>query len=309
MQNNSYGYAVSVRVGGKEHRHWERYDIDSDFLIPADSFDFVIGRLGPEAAIPDLSGESCEVVIDGQIVMTGIIGSQRHGKSKGSRELSLSGRDLAGFLVDCSAPQLNVKGMTVLDAAKKLAAPWPQIKAVVLKAENNPALDKIDIEPGETVWQALTHIANSVGLHPWLEPDGTLVVGGADYSSPPVATLCWSRTDSRCNIERMDIEWDTDNRFSEVTFLAQSHGRSGDSAKHDLKWVYKDPTIACACDRRRARYRCGVFSDGAAVYAIPHGWHANRAAAQRGRYLDTRRLPQKGRGGAQAQRQTQRREP
>ncbi|HGA1932900.1 TPA: phage baseplate assembly protein [Neisseria meningitidis] len=224
MQNNSYGYAVSVRVGGKEHRHWERYDIDSDFLIPADSFDFVIGRLGPEAAIPDLSGESCEVVIDGQIVMTGIIGSQRHGKSKGSRELSLSGRDLAGFLVDCSAP-------------------WPQIKAVVLKAENNPALGKIDIEPGETVWQALTHIANSVGLHPWLEPDGTLVVGGADYSSPPVATLCWSRTDSRCNIERMDIEWDTDNRFSEVTFLAQSHGRSGDSAKHDLKWVYKDPTM------------------------------------------------------------------
>lgn len=243
MQNNSYGYAVSVRVGGKEHRHWEHYDIDSDFLIPADSFDFVIGRLGPEAAIPDLSGESCEVVIDGQIVMTGIIGSQRHGKSKGSRELSLSGRDLAGFLVDCSAPQLNVKGMTVLDAAKKLAAPWPQIKAVVLKAENNPALDKIDIEPGETVWQALTHIANSVGLHPWLEPDGTLVVGGADYSSPPVATLCWSRTDSRRNIERMDIEWDTDNRFSEVTFLAQSHGRSGDSAKHDLKWVYKDPTM------------------------------------------------------------------
>lgn len=239
MQNNSYGYAVSVRVGGKEHRHWERYDIDSDFLIPADSFDFVIGRLGPEAAIPDLSGESCEVVIDGQIVMTGIIGSQRHGKSKGSRELSLSGRDLAGFLVDCSAPQLNVKGMTVLDAAKKLAAPWPQIKAVVFKAENNPALDKIDIEPGETVWQALTHIANSVGLHPWLEPDGTLVVGGADYSSPPVATLCWSRTDSRRNIERMDIEWDTDNRFSEVTFLAQSHGRSGDSAKHDLSGCTK----------------------------------------------------------------------
>ncbi len=155
----------------------------------------------------------------------------------------MSGRDLAGFLVDCSAPQLNVKGMTVLDAAKKLAAPWPQIKAVVLKAENNPALDKIDIEPGETVWQALTHIANSVGLYPWLEPDGTLVVGGADYSSPPVATLCWSRTDSRRNIERMDIEWDTDNRFSEVTFLAQSHGRSGDSAKHDLKWVYKDPTM------------------------------------------------------------------
>ena len=41
----------------------------------------------------------------------------------------------------------------------------------------------------------------------------------------------------------MDIEYDTENRFSEVTFLGQSHGRSGDSSKHDLKWVYKDPTM------------------------------------------------------------------
>ena len=39
------------------------------------------------------------------------------------------------------------------------------------------------------------------------------------------------------------IERDIDNRFSEVTFLAQSHGRSGNSAKHDLKWVYKDPSM------------------------------------------------------------------
>lgn len=243
MQNNSYGYTVAVRVGGKEYGHWQSYNIDSDFLIPADSFDFRVGLPREERQIPDLTGESCEVVIDGETVLTGIIGTQRHGKEKGGRDLSLSGRDLAGFLVDCSAPQLNVKGMTVLDAAKKLAAPWPQIKAVVLKAEKNDRLDKIDIEPGETVWQALTHIANSVGLHPWMEPDGTLVVGGADYASPPVATLCWSRDGRRCNVERMDIEWDAENRFSEVVFLAQSHGRSGDSAKHDLKWVYKDPTM------------------------------------------------------------------
>lgn len=244
MQNNSYGYAVSVRVGGREHRDWERYDIDSDFLIPADSFEFALGMPQAGAPVPDLSGESCEVVIDGVTVLTGIIGNQRHGKSRGSRSLGLGGRDLACFLVDCSAPQLNVKGMTVLAAAKKLVAPWPQIKAVVLKAQSNPALDKIDIEPGETVWQALTHIANSVGLHPWFEPDGTLVVGGADYASAPVATLCWSRNDSRCNVERVDLEWDTDNRFSEVTFLAQSHARRGNSAKHDLKWVYKDETMA-----------------------------------------------------------------
>lgn len=243
MQNNSYGHTAAVRIGGKEHRHWERYDIDSDFLIPADGFDFALGLPYGEDKIPDLSGETCEVLIDGQVVMTGIIDSQRHDKEKGSRLLRLTGRDLAALLVDCAAPQLNVKGMTVLDAAKKLAAPWPQIKNVVLKAEKNPTLDKIDIEPGETAWQALAHIANSVGLHPWLEPDGTLAVGGADYAGEPVATLCWSRNDKRRNTERIETELSVENRFSEVTFLGQSHGKSGNSAKHDLKWVYTDPTM------------------------------------------------------------------
>lgn len=67
--------------------------------------------------------------------MTGIIDNQSDDKSKGSRSLRLSGRDLAGLLVDCSAPQLNVKGMTMLAAAKKLVEPWPQIAKVELRAE------------------------------------------------------------------------------------------------------------------------------------------------------------------------------
>ncbi|MDK4556317.1 phage tail protein [Kingella kingae] len=240
----SYQNTIAVRIGGQEHRDWQSYDIDSDFLIPADGFDFELGVSSLQNEIPNMAGERCEVVINGETVLTGIIGSQRHDKSKGSRNLRLTGRDLACLLVDCSAPQLNVKGMTVLAAIKKLVEPWSKyIAKVALKAESNPTLDKIDIEPSETVWQAATHIANSVGLHIWLEADGTLIVGGADYSSPPVATLCWSRNDARRNIESLTIERSSDNRYSEVTFLAQSHGRSGNSGKHDLKWVYKDPNM------------------------------------------------------------------
>ena len=222
----SYQNTIAVRIGGQEHRDWQSYDIDSDFLIPADGFDFELGVSSLQNEIPNMAGERCEVVINGETVLTGIIGSQRHDKSKGSRNLRLTGRDLACLLVDCSAPQLNVKGMTVLAAMRKLVEPWSKyIAKVALKAESNPTLDKIDIEPSETVWQAATHIANSVGLHIWLEADGTLIVGGADYSSPPVATLCWSRNDARRNIESLTIERSSDNRYSEVTFLAQSHGQ------------------------------------------------------------------------------------
>ncbi|STZ76342.1 phage baseplate assembly protein [Bergeriella denitrificans] len=243
MRNNPYTHQTAIRIGGQEHRDWQSYSIDSDFLIPADGFELSVGLHDAAGGIPDLSGETCEVLVDGQVVLTGIIDNQSDDKSKGRRDLRLVGRDLAGLLVDCSAPQLNVQGMSVLEAAKKLVEPWPHIVKVELRAEQDEPLDKIDIEPGETVWQALTKIANSAGLHPWFTPDGVLAVGGADYSSEPVATLCWSRADTRRNVQEIQIERGIENRYSEVTFLGQSHAKRGDGSKHDLKWVYHDPTM------------------------------------------------------------------
>lgn len=238
-----YGNEVVVRIGGKEHKDWLSYDIDSDFLIPADAFSFETNVSQDQGVLADYSSLQCEVLINNQLIMTGIIGHQNEMVDKSNHSITFNGRDLAGLLVDCSVKQINVKGMNVLAAAQKIAEPWKQIKKVILKAEKNPVLDKVDIEPGETAWQALSKIAYKAGLHVWLEPDGTLVIGGADYSSPPVATLCHSKYDNRRNIQSIQIEYNTENRYSEVTFLGQSHTRFADPSKHDLKWVYKDETM------------------------------------------------------------------
>ena len=142
-QNNLYDNQIALRIGGVEHHTWQSYDIDSDFLIPADGFDFELGVAATQGQIPDLTGQRCEVVINGETVLTGIVGNQRDEKDKGSRSLRLTGRDLACLLVDCSAPQVNVKGMTVLAAVQKLVAPWKSyLPKVVLKAEHNPTQDK-----------------------------------------------------------------------------------------------------------------------------------------------------------------------
>ena len=127
----------------------------------------------------------------------------------------------------------------MLDAVKKIVEPLG-IKQVQLKAENNPLLDKVDIDVGETAWNAAMRCANSAGLHLWFEPNGVLIVGGADYSTPPVATLCCMKDGSQNNFEQADLSFDVSNRFSEITFLAQSHGKQGQDNKNDLKWVYKD---------------------------------------------------------------------
>ncbi len=237
--NYPYENDVVVEIDGKSHNNWKSYDIDSDFLIPADAFAFDIGVPSDSTVLPDYSGAEVKVRINDTLVMTGIVDTVQHGISKTSRTYRLNGRDKASVLVDCSAPITNVKGLTVLDAVKKIVEPLG-IKQVQLKAENNPLLDKVDIDVGETAWNAVMRCANSAGLHLWFEPNGVLIVGGADYSTPPVATLCCMKDGSQNNFEQADLSFDVSNRFSEITFLAQSHGKQGQDNKNDLKWVYKD---------------------------------------------------------------------
>lgn len=242
--SNNYPYEndVTVEVDGKAHNSWKSYDIDSDFLIPADAFKFDLGVPSNSTVLPDFSGAEVKVRINGELVMTGIVDTTQHTISKTNRTYSLNGRDRASILVDCSAPITNVKGLTVLDAVKKIVEPLG-IKKVELRAENNPTLDKVDIDVGETAWNAAMRCANSAGLHLWFEPNGVLIVGGADYSTPPVATLCCMKDGKRNNFEQADLTFDVSNRFSEVTFLAQSHGKQGQDNKNDLKWVYNDPEM------------------------------------------------------------------
>ena len=242
--SNNYPYEndVTVEVDGKAHNSWKSYDIDSDFLIPADAFKFDLGVPSNSTVLPDFSGAEVKVRINGELVMTGIVDTTQHTISKTNRTYSLNGRDRASILVDCSAPITNVKGLTVLDAVKKIVEPLG-IKKVALRAENNPTLDKVDIDVGETAWSAAMRCANSAGLHLWFEPNGVLIVGGADYSTPPVATLCCMKDGKRNNFEQADLTFDVSNRFSEVTFLAQSHGKQGQDNKNDLKWVYNDPEM------------------------------------------------------------------
>lgn len=240
--NYPYENDVVVEIDGKSHNNWKSYDIDSDFLIPADAFAFDIGVPSDSTVLPDYSGAEVKVRINDMLVMTGIVDTVQHGISKTNRTYRLNGRDRASVLVDCSAPITNVKGLTVLDAVKKIVEPLG-IKQVQLKAENNPLLDKVDIDVGETAWSAAMRCANSAGLHLWFDTNGVLIVGGADYSTPPVATLCCMKDGSQNNFEQADLSFDVSNRFSEITFLAQSHGKQGQDNKNDLKWVYNDPEM------------------------------------------------------------------
>ncbi|MFD2722589.1 hypothetical protein [Ignatzschineria indica] len=63
------------------------------------------------------------------------------------------------------------------------------IDKIEFKGKEDIAFDKTELEPGMNAWEAVKRLVNSAGMHAWFKADGTLVVGEADYTTPPVAKL------------------------------------------------------------------------------------------------------------------------
>ena len=97
---------------------------------------------------------------------------------------------------------------------------------------------KVQIEPGSRAWDALTQYAEANGVWPWMEPDGTLVVGGPDYTTAPVAELVLRVSGDNNNIKSLEVERNMAARYSEVTVLGQSH-----TGKHNIKATVKDESL------------------------------------------------------------------
>lgn len=228
---------VELLIDGKSHGNWQSYDIDSDLLTPADDFNLSLGL--PEGKTPPevAAGAAAEVRIGGDTVLTGridevcrTIGAERNG-------LTIRGRDGAAVLLDCSAPLFNAQEMDLPAIVSKIVKPLG-VRRIRIDAAAPAKTKKVQIEPGSTAWQALEQYAEANGLWPWFEPDGTLVVGGPDYTAPPVADLVMRTNGSGNNILEIEYKNDMAKRYSEITVLGQNH-----SGKHNLKGVAKDAAV------------------------------------------------------------------
>ena len=236
--------AVSLVVGGKVHSNWSRYDIDSDLMKAADGWSFELFTGGD--ALPDLvrEGAAMEVRVGQELVMVGYIDDIVETDSRENFAVSLTGRDLAGQLLDCSAPIFAANQVTLENIIKQAALPLG-IKRYRIEAERLQRHDRVAIDPGVSAWDAIREAAEAAGLWPWLEPDGTLVVGGPDYSKPPVATLILSRSQpEKNNVVSISRTRSMADRASEITVLAQGHGTGQAEGQHAIKAKVRDRGVS-----------------------------------------------------------------
>ncbi|EPC9790181.1 phage baseplate assembly protein [Klebsiella variicola] len=221
---------VSVVVGGKVHSDWSGYGIDSDFLIPADAWSMRLGL--PDGIFPEgvARGVPVQVRIGPDVVMTGRIDRVSRSVSREQVSLSVTGRDGAAILVDCASPLLTSRQASLEEVIAQVVRPLG-IKNIELHAESSIRNDKITTEPGERAWDILLRACAGRGLWPWFRPDGTLVIGGPDYTTAPVATLVMRRSGEGNNLLSLTDESSMERSFSRLTVLAQGHAHSTNKKK------------------------------------------------------------------------------
>jgi len=233
---------VTLAIGGLQHNEWVSYSIDSDLQTPADAWHLQVAIAAGK--IPEViqRGAQVTVRVGGDLVLTGRLDGFKDRVSKRSHQLTLSGRDSAAVLVDCSASIFAAQMLTLEEIVARIVKPLG-ITNIRIDASNQRVREKINVEPCDTAWQTLQNAAEANGLWPWMEPDGTLVVGGPDYNKPPVATLMLRFDGQGNNVEELERNDELSRSFSEVTVLSQTHTSATHTSRTNVRATYKDPAI------------------------------------------------------------------
>ncbi|WP_076591975.1 phage baseplate assembly protein [Herminiimonas arsenitoxidans] len=246
---------VSVLIGGKAHQAWQGYRIDSDLMTPADAWSLTCA-IDANAASPDniYEGAEARIMLGSDLIMTGLVDDVDEPLNKTSRTMELSGRDRASFLLDCSAPIMSMQQATLKQVVTKAVAQLG-IKDVVYQAKPASPQKKVQTEPGQSVWEWLQSACEVNQVWPWFSPDGKLIIGAPDYTTPPVAHLVMRfRPNAKGNnIQSLQRTRSIKDSYSEITVLGQSSG-DGDAGQHNIKGVAKDDTMPV--------YRPKVVVDG-----------------------------------------------
>ncbi|MFD3249468.1 phage baseplate assembly protein [Rahnella aquatilis] len=216
---------VSIIIAGKAHADWMTYQIDSDFLIPADQWSMTLGLPSGKFPADVKRGAAAQVKIGADTVMVGRIDNVQRSVARGQVMLSLSGRDSTAILVDCASPVLTARQVTLEEVIAQVVRPLG-ITNIRLQAESSIRNDKISVEPGERAWDTLMRACAGRGLWPWFAPDGTLIIGGPDYTTAPVATLIMRINGQGNNLLQLSDTSSIERSFSQLTVLGQGHAHT-----------------------------------------------------------------------------------
>lgn len=297
------GDDLSLVVANREWAGWQRVALTRSMdSVPA-NFDIEVTEHYPLAAdVAFNPGDPCQVLISGDVVITGYVDRYIATISATAHTVRISGRSKSEDLVDCSAfmgskdqPNFQVLGGTALSIAQKLAEPYGVTIASI--AGPGVQIPQFNIDFGQTPWEIIDRITRFSQLIAYDLPDGSIQFAQAGQES--MASGFYQGQ----NVEQAQCTYSMDERFSEyeahfLSAYAFSDQKGLDATKvgdivtdggvprfrrryilteqsQDGRFIARDRAV-WECNRRKGRSQavtltCDAWRDAAgALWAINH---------------------------------------
>jgi prophage tail gpP-like protein len=244
---------ISLVVGGIKLTNFVRYSVTSDLFEAADAFEIEIADISLDVK----SGVRCELYVNGQKELTGLIDKVSKHIEKTDASLTIEGRDLMGIVVDSYCTEYpDLASIKLEDLAARLLKNTPFIGRSSIRfgkgdKDRIAPLTRRDVEedykytqikPGTTIFDALKTTAMAWGMIFFNLPDGTFIFGQPITEGKPGFSLI-SRKDGRSNnIISATLTEDYSQRYSQVTVMGQSDG-DYEGKGYNIKSTIKDASF------------------------------------------------------------------
>ncbi|MCU0919027.1 MAG: contractile injection system protein, VgrG/Pvc8 family [Burkholderiaceae bacterium] len=211
---------LRLLTGGRAYGGWKSVRVQRGIEQVAGAFQLSVSELWPGEyeARRIQPGESCELRVGDEPVMTGYVDAVEMTVDAAEHIVEAAGRDKTADLVDCSAiaGTGQWRGRRVEQVAADLAAPFGV--GVITQADTGAALPTFSVQEGETAFEAIERAARLRGLLLVTDGRGALVITRAG------STLLQTRLVLAENILRARALLDMRDRFSQYVLKGQTPG-------------------------------------------------------------------------------------
>ncbi len=232
---------VTLTVDGMRHDGWTDIEITRAIDAMVGTFRLELTERGADrsTAFPLEAGAACTVSIGDEVVITGWIDQLGPVLEAQTHTITISGRDRAADLVDCSAIAIpgSWRDTRIEQIAAELARPFNL--TVIARADTGPALRRFALQQGETVQAALERLCRFAGLLAISTPEGNVEL------IEPERSGAIERIEEGVNLLGGSAAHDVSQRYSDYLVKGQASGDDTASGKtvSQPKASAKDPAV------------------------------------------------------------------
>ncbi len=213
---------VQLKVGGRLFGGWKAVRIERGIEQAAGAFDLgVTDRWSDQVEPwPVRPGDACEVLINGETIITGFVDESRLSIDKQNHGIFVSGRDKTQDLIDCAAvfKTGQWKGAKLDKIAADITKPFGIDVVLAAGVDVGAAFDSFNIEEGERAFEAIERAARMRGVLVMTDGAGRLLLSTASKNKTGAALT------QGVNLLQAELVLSWKERYSQITVKGQGKG-------------------------------------------------------------------------------------